>query len=77
MKALDAGKVLGGDDLSELFGLEMAQEAVPEAPAAKPARAKSSKKVAVVPIAKVKARAKGGDAKGPKVSSASHDPKKK
>ena len=61
-----AGKVLGGEDLAALFGLDMAQGAGPDAAvaggaAAKPKRAKAraGKKVPAVPEGKGKVRAKG------------------
>jgi uncharacterized Zn finger protein len=52
-----AGKVLGGDDLAAMFGLDMAQSASPDAGLAgqKPAKAKSTKKAAA-PKAKGKPR---------------------
>jgi uncharacterized Zn finger protein len=49
-----AGKRLGGEDLSEIFGLDMAQSASPEAGPAKrkPAKPKPAKKAAAPPEAK-------------------------
>jgi uncharacterized Zn finger protein len=46
-----AGKLLGGEDLSEMFGLDMAQNASPGAGAdrRKPAKAKRAKKTATAP----------------------------
>jgi hypothetical protein len=42
-----AGRLLGGEDLSDIFGLDMAQSASPDAgPAKKPAVAKTTKKKA-------------------------------
>jgi uncharacterized Zn finger protein len=65
-RAPAAGKVLGGEDLAALFGLDMAQGAGPDAAvaggaAAKPKRAKAraGKKVPAAPGGKSKARAKG------------------
>jgi uncharacterized Zn finger protein len=43
-KAPAAGKVLGGEDLSALFGLDMAQDAGPDAAEPKQAKARSGKK---------------------------------
>jgi uncharacterized Zn finger protein len=65
-RAPAAGKVLGGEDLADLFGLEMAQGSGADAglagaTAAKPKRAKArvGKKVPAVPEGKGKVRAKG------------------
>ena len=53
-----AGKLLGGEDLSQIFGLDMAQSASPEAGLAepKPAKPKRAKKAAPVPEGKRKPR---------------------
>ena len=65
-KAPAANKVLGGEDLAALFGLDMAEGSgadagVPGGATAKPKRAKAraGKKVAAVPEGKGKVRAKG------------------
>jgi uncharacterized Zn finger protein len=65
-RAPAAGKVLDGEDLAVMFGLDMAQGTEPgagpsDATAAKPkrARAGAGKKVPAVPAGKGKARAKG------------------
>ena len=65
-RAPAANKILGGEDLAALFGLDMAQgtgadTGVPAATAAKPKRAKAgaSKTTPAVPGGKSKARAKG------------------
>jgi uncharacterized Zn finger protein len=53
-----AGKLLGGEDLSEVFGLDMAQSAGPGAGLAqrKPAKPKRAKKAAAAPKGKRKPR---------------------
>ena len=55
-----AGKRLAGQDLSEIFGLDMAQSASPEARPAKrkPAKKKLVKKAAAAPVAKPKPKKK-------------------
>jgi uncharacterized Zn finger protein len=65
-KAPAANKVLGGEDLAALFGLDMAEGSgadagVPGGATAKPKRAKAraGKKVRAVPEGKGKVRAKG------------------
>jgi uncharacterized Zn finger protein len=65
-RAPAAGKVLGGEDLAALFGLDMAEGSgadagVPGGATAKPKRAKAraGKKVRAVPEGKGKVRAKG------------------
>lgn len=50
---LTPGKVLGAEDLSEMFGLDMAQSASPE-----PSKPKRAKKAAPAPEAKAKPRKK-------------------
>ena len=52
-------KVLGGEDLAALFGLEMAQGAGATAAKPKRAKARASKKVPAVPGGRGKVRAKG------------------
>jgi uncharacterized Zn finger protein len=54
-----AGKVLGGEDLAALFGLDMAQGAGADAAQPKRAKARVGKKVPAVPGGKGKVRAKG------------------
>jgi uncharacterized Zn finger protein len=53
-----AGKVLGGEDLSKIFGLDMAESASPGAKLAgrKPAKPKSARKAAAAPVGKRKPR---------------------
>jgi uncharacterized Zn finger protein len=56
-----AGRLLGGEDLSDIFGLDMAQSASPDAgPAKKPAVAKTTKKKAAkkktTPVDKAQSR---------------------
>jgi uncharacterized Zn finger protein len=77
-KAPAAGKVLGGEDLSALFGLDMAPDggpdnALPGTSAAKPkrAKAKAGRRIAAVPGGK----GKGSAAKGGRKSTASREPR--
>jgi uncharacterized Zn finger protein len=58
-RAPAAGKVLGGEDLAALFGLDMAQGAGPAVSEPKPSKARAGKKAPAVPVGKGKARAKG------------------
>jgi hypothetical protein len=58
-RAPAAGKVLGGEDLAALFGLDMAQGAGPDIAKPKRAKAPAGKKVAAEPERKGKARATG------------------
>jgi uncharacterized Zn finger protein len=75
-KAPDAGKVLGGEDLSALFGLDMAPGSGPHTKAsgatrAKPKRAKpaGARKAAAAPVEKGEVRAKdGATRRGPQVT---------
>jgi uncharacterized Zn finger protein len=64
-RGLAAGKVLGGEDLSELFGLDMAGGAVPEAGLAerKTAKPKRAKKAARAPAGKRKPAKKAASTK--------------
>ena len=62
-RAPAAKKVLAGEDLAALFGLEMAQGAGADASEPKRAKARAGKKVPVVPEGKGKARAKGSGGK--------------
>jgi uncharacterized Zn finger protein len=62
-RAPAAKKVLVGEDLAALFGLDMAQGAGPTAAEPKRAKARAGKKVPVVPEGKSKARAKGSGGK--------------
>ena len=62
-RAPTAGKVLGGEDLAALFGLDMAPGAEPGASEPKRAKAKAGKKVPAVPGKKGKVRAKGSAGK--------------
>ena len=62
-KAPAAGKVLGGEDLAALFGLEMAQGGGSDASEPKRAKARAGKKVPAVPAGKGKVRAKGSAGK--------------
>ena len=59
-RAPAAGKVLGGEDLAALFGLEMGQGSGADAAKPKRAKARVGKKVSAVARGKGKARAKGG-----------------
>ncbi len=58
-RAPAAGKVLGGEDLAALFGLDMAQGSGADDAEPKRAKARAGKKVAAVPERKGKIRAKG------------------
>jgi uncharacterized Zn finger protein len=58
-RAPAAGKVLGGEDLAALFGLDMAQGTGLTASEPKRAKARAGKKAPAVPVGKGKARAKG------------------
>jgi uncharacterized Zn finger protein len=62
-RAPAAGKVLGGEDLAALFGLEMAPGAGPDTAEPKRAKARAGKKVPAVPVAKGKVRPKGSAGK--------------
>jgi uncharacterized Zn finger protein len=55
-KAPAADKVLGGEDLSALFGLDMAQDPGPDTAEPKQAKARSGKKAAPTPAGKGKVR---------------------
>jgi len=59
-RAPAASKVLGGEDLAALFGLDMAQGSGADAAKPKRAKARVGKKVSAVARGKGKARAKGG-----------------
>jgi uncharacterized Zn finger protein len=63
-----AGKLLGGEDLSAIFGLDMAESAIPSAaPAgARPAKPKRTEKAAAAPAEKGKPRKKAVAKKGKK-----------
>jgi uncharacterized Zn finger protein len=67
-----AGKLLGGEDLSAIFGLDMAQSTGPEAGLAgrKPAKPKRAEKAAPAPAAKGKPRKKAVSKQSPKPASA-------
>jgi uncharacterized Zn finger protein len=60
-RAPAAGKVLGGEDLAALFGLDMAPGAEPGASEPQRAKAKAGKKVPAAPGKKGKVRAKGSN----------------
>ena len=62
-RAPAAGKVLGGEDLAALFGLEMAQGTGADAAKPKRAKARVGKKVPAVPGGKGKVRAKSSGGK--------------
>jgi uncharacterized Zn finger protein len=62
-RAPTAGKVLGGEDLAALFGLDMDQGAGADTSGPKRAKAKAGKKVPAVPGKKGKVRAKGSAGK--------------
>jgi uncharacterized Zn finger protein len=68
-KAPAAKKVLGGEDLSALFGLDMAPDASPAKP--KRQKAQASKMAPAVPDGKGKVRVQGGASKRLKQSSVS------
>ena len=77
-KAPAAKKVLGGEDLSALFGLDMAPDASPAKP--KRQKAQAGKMAPAVPDGKGKVRVQGGASRRLKQSSVSGDsrgPKKK
>ena len=77
-KAPAAKKVLGGEDLSALFGLDMAPDASPAKP--KRQKAQAGKMAPAVPGGKGKVRVQGGASRRLKQSSVSGDsrgPKKK
>jgi uncharacterized Zn finger protein len=58
-----AGKVLGGEDLAAMFGLDMAQGTEPDTAKPKRAKARTGKKVTAAPAGKGKVRAKGSAGK--------------
>jgi uncharacterized Zn finger protein len=62
-RAPAAGKVLGGEDLAALFGLEMAQGSGADASEPKRAKARVGKKVPTAVGGKGKVRAKGSAGK--------------
>jgi uncharacterized Zn finger protein len=62
-RAPAADKVLGGEDLAAMFGLEMAQGTGPAAAEPKPSKARADKKAPAVPVGKGKPRAKGSAGK--------------
>ena len=70
-KAPAAKKVLGGEDLSALFGLDMAPDASPAKP--KRQRAQAGKMAPAVPDGKGKVRVQGGASRRLKQSSVSGD----
>jgi len=62
-RAPAAGKVLGGEDLAALFGLDMAQGAGPTAAKPKRTKPRAGKKVPPVPVGKGKPREPGSAGK--------------
>jgi uncharacterized Zn finger protein len=70
-KAPAANKVLGGEDLSALFGLDMAPDASPAKP--KRQKAQAGKMAPAVPDGKGKVRVQGGASRRLKQSSVSGD----
>ena len=71
-----AGKLLGGEDLSEIFGLDMAQNASAGAGSAerKPAKPKRERKAAAAPEAKRKPRKQAASTQRPKRSAGARKP---
>ena len=65
-RAPAGAKVLGGEDLAALFGLDMAQGAGPDASMPKRGKARVGKKVPAVPREKGKARVKSSAGRRPK-----------
>ena len=63
-----AGKLLGGEDLAEIFGLDMAQNASPDPASAerKPAKPKRAAKAAAAPEGKSKPRKQAASTQRPK-----------